>query len=187
MERTKITIRSTFPKYMLIEMCRAPQVNNDRRRKKKYYVLYDVTELAFFLRSEQYIPSIISLQLWRYRSPSGRFQLKNRIIPPMTRPPRDLTAGIAVQVIRGLDWIKTTRTMSLQIPVTVSFLLVLVLLILAVRTPHADYYALCLFRDVYQQFRRLLGPHSQNNWSAGNRKHDVFGLEAGSLCCYLHS
>ena len=27
--------------------------------------------------------------------------------------------------------------------------------LLAVRTPRADYYALCLFRDVYQQFRRL--------------------------------
>ena len=64
------------------------------------------------------------------------------MIPPMTRPPRDLPAGIAVQVqvIRGLDWIKTTRTMYLQI-VTVSFLLLLVLLLLAVRTPHADYYA----------------------------------------------
>ena len=68
-----------------------------------------------WITAEPYIPSIISLQFWRYRCPSGRFQLKNRMIPPMTRPPRDLPAGIAVQVIRGLDWIKTTRTMSLQI------------------------------------------------------------------------
>ena len=41
MEKTNITVRSTFPKYMLIEMCRT-----QRRRTKEYYVLYDVTHLT---------------------------------------------------------------------------------------------------------------------------------------------
>ena len=51
METTKITIRSTFPKYMPIEMyiiflLLTQLMNNGRRRMESYHVIYDVTEIC---------------------------------------------------------------------------------------------------------------------------------------------
>ena len=134
---------------------------------------------------EHNLSSILTLSMPKWQVPTQE----------QNDPTDDASATRSTRGNRGTSypwpWLNQNNTDNVSSDCDSQFLVIISIIIIS--STHSTcgllcgYYALCLFRDVYQQFRRLLGPHSQNNWSAGNLKHDVFGLEAGSLCCYLHS
>ena len=134
---------------------------------------------------EHNLSSILTLSMPKWQVPTQE----------QNDPTDDASATRSTRGNRGTSypwpWLNQNNTDNVSSDCDSQFLVIISIIIIS--STHSTcgllcgYYALCLFRDVYQQFRRLLGPHSQNNWSAGNLKHDVFWLEAGSLCCYLHS